>query len=261
MSRRICVYGLPELLDPADLRGDAAIAIDVLRATTTIVTAISNGAKAVYPFLEIEETETAARKYAETHPEEPRPVLGGERGGKPISGFDIGNSPLEYTPDKIGGKVVFFTTTNGTRALNRVRGADLIVPGSFLNAGAVVEKLVNRECIHIVCAGTDGSYTEEDMLLAGLFVERFLALDSFELNIEAVTVREKWRENFLANVSAKVLMEIEPIPIKRLCSLLRTSRGGRNLVEIGMEKDVEAASQLDILETVPVLDSITGRIS
>src|SRR5437660_4212565 len=110
--REVYVHLVPQLIDPGRLKGSVAVVIDVLRATTTIVYALGAGCTAVRPCAEIDE----ARALAATLPKRST-LLAGERDGKPIKGFDLGNSPREFTPKKCKGKTVVFTTTNGTRAI------------------------------------------------------------------------------------------------------------------------------------------------
>ena len=98
-------------------------------------------------------------------------MLGGERRGKRIEGFDLGNSPAEYTPEAVGGRRVFITTTNGTRALHHARLARRVVVGAFVNLSAVVASVRDEPRVDILCAGTDGSETREDILAAGAIVE------------------------------------------------------------------------------------------
>ena len=111
LARELSVHLLPELVSAEQLRGGVAVVIDVLRASTTLIQALASGATAVYPVAEVDE----ARELAEAFRGE-RVLLGGERGGRPIPGFDLGNSPCEYTPEVCRGARVIFTTTNGTRA-------------------------------------------------------------------------------------------------------------------------------------------------
>src|SRR5947208_10202296 len=118
MSRPIVAHLLPGLLEPPELRGGVAVVIDVLRATSTIVHALAAGAQALIPCCEIDE----ARRIAATFPPGTA-LLGGERRGVMIPGFDLGNSPGDYTAEVVGGKIVVFTTTNGTGALFRAREA------------------------------------------------------------------------------------------------------------------------------------------
>src|SRR5665213_3819499 len=155
-----------------DLRGTACVVFDILRATSTFVTALQNGAKAIIPVseiaeaLEIKKAESGKRK-AETI------LLGGERNGVRISAdgidFDLGNSPREYTPGKVRGKTIISTTTNGTRALRTCSGAKTVLAASFVNLGATAEFLRREKFadILLVCAGTGENAALEDTLAAG----------------------------------------------------------------------------------------------
>jgi 2-phosphosulfolactate phosphatase len=108
---QLSVHNLPSQVAAADLTGSTVIVIDMLRASSTICRALASGAKCVVPLLEIEETLQLGAQLGREYV-----VLGGERGGTTIDGFDVGNSPNEYTPERVAGKMVLFTTTNGTRA-------------------------------------------------------------------------------------------------------------------------------------------------
>jgi len=121
--------------------GGIAVVIDVLRASTTIVTALAHGAAAVAPRRSIEEALAAAA-------DRPGAVLGGERGGVMIAGFDLGNSPLEYAPDRVAGRPVVITTTNGTAALAVCRDAAEVLVGAIVNRTAVAATAVKgiRAC-------------------------------------------------------------------------------------------------------------------
>ena len=221
------------------------VVIDVLRATTTIIHALAAGAKEVVPLLEVEEAQELARKLA------PSAVLGGERGGKRIAGFDLGNSPLEYTPVIVGGKTLVFTTTNGTRAMLRCRQARRILIAGFVNFSAVCRELAEEDVIEIVCAGTDGHVTREDTLLAGAIVEDSRSLRSGGLfcNDQAEIAADAWR------TAVGTLSGRNP-----LAAALRESRGGRNLIEIGQENDIDIAAQIDRFDIVPELDIAAWRI-
>ncbi len=237
MTRRLDVYALPVLAQELPARG-VSVAIDVLRATTTITTALANGARRVLPFETVEETFAAKKAILERRPDDADSILlGGERGGLPIEKFDLGNSPDLYGPETVGGKTVLFTTTNGTKAILRCRG--VVYLAAFVNADAVVQKLLAdeaREQISLVCAGTNGQYTEEDLLLAGLIADRLtLSASDFELNVQAEVVREQWRVNRR----------------RPLVELLKESRGGQNLKRIKLVKDVADAAKLDSLDVVP----------
>jgi hypothetical protein len=139
LARLIDVYLLPTLVErPQELAGKAVVVIDVLRATTTIIHALAAGAAEVTVCQEVDE----ALRLAASRPQ--RAVLGGERGGLPIAGFDLGNSPTAYSRERVAGREVIFTTTNGTRAMARCSAARRILIGAFVNFSAMeMEKLVS----------------------------------------------------------------------------------------------------------------------
>ncbi len=234
--KEINVYALPELAFELPLDG-VSVAIDVLRATTTITTALAFGASRVLPFETVEETFAAKKAIAARRPEEASSVLlGGERGGLPIPGFDLGNSPDLYVPSTVANKTILFTTTNGTRAILSCRG--VVLAASFLNAEAVVARLLRegKSPISLVCAGTDGQYTEEDLALAGLIVDRLTLREvGFQLNVQAEVAREQWRQR-------------RETP---LVEILKSSRGGQNLKRVKLTKDIVDAAKLDSLDVVP----------
>ena len=149
---------VPTLVEPEQLCGRVAIVIDVLRATTTIIHALAAGAECVIPCLEVEEARQTARKIG------PSALLGGERGGVRIDGFDFGNSPTEYVSEKIAGRTIVFSTTNGTRAMLHCRQAAQILIGAFVNRAAVV-RAVNTG-ISAVIDG-DGAIREPDIFIDG----------------------------------------------------------------------------------------------
>jgi len=156
-----------------DLHETLCVVFDVLRATSAFVTALHNGAKAIIPASEISEALAIRGK-------QPDVLLGGERDGVKIrasqtggTDFDLGNSPREYTPEKVRGKTIVSTTTNGTRALRACAGAKAVLASSFLNLGATAEfikKLQPAEVL-LVCAGTRENRADEDVLAAGALCE------------------------------------------------------------------------------------------
>jgi 2-phosphosulfolactate phosphatase len=156
-----------------DLRDTVCVVLDVLRATSTFVTALHNGAKAVIPVGEIQEALAIRQR-------QPDVLLGGERDGvrirAPQTGgidFDLGNSPREYTPEKVRGKTIVSTTTNGTRALRACAGAKTTLAAAFLNLSATAKFIRQLEAAQIllVCAGTRQNMADEDVLAAGALCE------------------------------------------------------------------------------------------
>nr|WP_123784846.1 2-phosphosulfolactate phosphatase [Pirellula staleyi] len=238
MSRRVVVHLLPSQATTPITAGKTVAVIDVLRATTTIVTAMAAGAARVVPLLEVDEARARAAAIGESA------LLGGERHGKRIDGFHFGNSPAEYTRDKLAGKTLVFTTTNGTRAMLAARQAREIYVASFVNFSAICRELAEREEVHILCAGTDGEVTREDTLLAGAIADDAVASDpATQLNDEAEIAADAWRAA-VTNLSGRVA----------LAQAMRQSRGGRNLIEIGHEHDIDLAAEIDRFDLTPRLD-------
>ncbi len=242
--REIHVYPLPSMAEKHFVLGSAAVVIDVLRATSVVVSALHSGVKEIFPVLEIEDALRLKRELLQQS--SAKILLGGERKGVPITGFDLGNSPQDYTPERVGGATLIFTTTNGTMAMHAARPARKIYCAAFLNARAVVEKLACEMKISIFCAGTDGFETEEDVLLAGCLVSRLMSQDErCRLNSFAEMVAEQWKA----------------VGNGELAGLLRQSRGGRNLIALGLAADIEAAAQIDLMDIMPELEPETMRIT
>lgn len=240
MPLSVFVHLLPRLIESDALAGGVAVVIDILRASTTIVHALASGAAEIWPCQSIEE----ARRVAEGIPRD-SVLLGGERGGERIEGFDLGNSPLEYGSDRVTGKTVVFTTTNGTRALQRCRTADRVFIGAFVNQSALVRVLKRDERpVHLVCAGTDGQLTAEDILFAGVVAS--------QLTGRSADVQTQMAIDFARARSVDEATFGETI---------RSSRGGQNLLRLGMEADVERASQRDLFNLVPEWDGESNRIT
>jgi 2-phosphosulfolactate phosphatase len=249
---KLRVHKLPHYVSADELAGSAVVVIDALRATSTICQALSAGATDVVPFLEVSEALAAAEKVGRADL-----VLGGERGGKRIEGFDLGNSPAEYTPQAVGGQRVFMTTTNGTRALGHARQAARVILASLLNLSAVVESVKDERRVDILCAGTGGHATGEDILAAGAIVDRLCSMPGakWRLNESAAAARQEWQWLVAgAKTDGRSLSE-------QLAIDLRDTSGGHNLVEIGLEQDVVDCAQIDRLRIVPELDVRAWRIT
>jgi len=242
-TRQLEVYLLPNLTSSTDWKGTTAVVIDVLRATTTITHALASGAKCVIPCLTIDDARDQADQIAGS-------LLGGEREGKKIIGFDLGNSPGEYTPEMVAGKTILFTTTNGTKAMQTCRQAEQILVAAFVNLSAVCSLLSDCQKVVLVCAGTGGEITREDVLLAGAIVDLLANTPGAEiqLNDQALIAADAWQQ-------AKT-----GLTATSLVSKLRTSQGGRNVLEIGLEHDIQVAATLDKFDIVPVLNPTTWEI-
>ncbi|NCX98071.1 MAG: 2-phosphosulfolactate phosphatase [Planctomycetia bacterium] len=235
-------------MPPGATAGGIAVVIDVLRASTTIVTALAHGAALVLPRRSLEEARAAAAA-------RPGAVLGGERGGVRIEGFELGNSPAEYTADRVAGRPVVITTTNGTAALAACHEAVEVLVGAIVNRTAVTATArrlaAERGCdaIHLVCAGTDGHVTGEDVLAAGAILDA--AGGDAQLDEAAAAARERFRALAAAGRGG-----LEG----RIATAFRTCLGGENLIALGMESDLPLAAAIDSLALVPRLDRRVGAL-
>lgn len=226
---------------PNDLRNTAVVVMDVLRATTTIVYALQNGANAIIPCEEPEDALALRERLGNDGV-----VLGGERDSVRIPGFDLDNSPLSYTRDSIGGKTVVFTTTNGTRALRRAMhgSAAAILCGAFSNLSAVVEQLLQMDAASVLlaCAGTEGKAALEDLLLAGAITTRL-----------AAAIR-----NLQLNDAARTAILAFQCAAHDLPANLASSDHAQALTRAGFQDDILLAAQRDSATVVPIVRD--GRI-
>jgi|HubBroStandDraft_6_1064221.scaffolds.fasta_scaffold25232_4 2-phosphosulfolactate phosphatase len=236
------IYALPAQIEPGDLAGGVAVVIDVLRASTTIIVALANGAARVLPCGHVE---TARRLAAEDTTG--NTLTGGERGGVKIEGFDLDNSPSSYSRERVAGKTIAFTTTNGTAALLKTEGAVRVLIGTFVNRKAVVETLrADGRPVHLICAGTDGRLTSEDLLGAAAIAAGLARFDDVEMWDDSTKgAAENWPEGISSNL---------------LIDSLRRSSGGRNLGELGFDQDIVRAAKVDSISVVPEYSSITRAI-
>lgn len=204
----------------------------MLRASTTIVAALAAGCAAVVPVSGVEEARRRAAGLA------PAPVLlAGERRGQPLAGFDLGNSPLEFTPERVAGRTILLTTSNGTRALLAVRTAAAVGVAALVNrrAAAAWAAAGGRDVV-VVCAGERGAVSLEDHVCAGLLVEALAgagpAARPTAAAAQARTLAGRYRDDVAA--------------------LARDSGWARHLAAGGRAADVAACLVLDRSDLVPV---------
>ncbi len=238
MAQQVNVSFLPTLVPAEQFRSKTAVVIDVLRASTTIVTAVAHGAQEVVPCVEIEEAVRIARTIDGS-------LLGGERQGLRIDGFDLGNSPDDYAPHVVAGKSVIFTTTNGTRAMQHCRLASDILIGAFVNLSALCQAVASVPQLELLCAGTAGQVTREDVLFAGAVVTELRAAarpSTLQLNDQAHIATAAWQEVKQHVASGGLLADC-----------LAESHGGRNLIRSEQHRDIETAAAVSRFECVPQL--------
>ncbi|WP_159882216.1 2-phosphosulfolactate phosphatase [Paenibacillus puerhi] len=230
-----------------DLQHKTVIVIDVLRATSTILKAIDSGCMQLIPVETVNQAKNMQR---------PGELLGGERFCKKIPGFDFGNSPLEYTSDRVEGKSIILTTTNGTRAIQKSSKAAHVLIGSLLNARTCARKAAAlSEDVVILCAGTQDMFALEDGLCAGLIVEELLKLEadgwprrSSAAGTDAVTIDDFGLSMLLAYRHARDNLE----------EALLSSSNGKRLKKIGFHEDIVYCAQVNVLEYAPIVRN--GRL-
>lgn len=215
------------------LKSSYTIVIDLLRATSVMIWAISNGAKRIIPVESVDE----ARLFKSLDEDV---LLGGERGGVKIEGFDLDNSPLSYKKEIVSGKTIIMTTTNGTRALKKAAPAKRVFLGSLINARKTAEYIIkeakqhNITAVSIVCAGTEEKFTLEDILCAGYFVHLF------KENLEDVFLDD------LSLASQVIYKKFENDPHE----ILKYSYHYNNLKKLGFDADLEFCLKKDFVDCV-----------
>ncbi|MBW4519104.1 MAG: 2-phosphosulfolactate phosphatase family protein [Scytolyngbya sp. HA4215-MV1] len=233
---KLFVYHTPELT-PENTLPNCAIAVDVLRATSTMVTALAAGAEAVQVFSDLDQLLQVSEAWA---PE--KRIRAGERGGGKVEGFDFGNSPLDCTPDRVAGCRLFISTTNGTRALTRVQQAETVLAGALINRDAVVQHLLTHhpDSVWIVGSGWEGSFSLEDTVCAGAIAHRLMeklgcGLEELAGNDEvtdAISLYQHWHD--------------------RLLDLFHHASHGKRLLRLNCLDDLKYCAQTDILDVLPI---------
>lgn len=224
------------------------IMIDVLRASSTIANALRNGAKEIIP---VDSIEKAAELYSKLSKE--TRILAGERNGIKPTGFDLGNSPFEFTPDRIKGKTIILTTTNGTKLFQKAKNAKLKIIGSFVNSEAIINficknilKEITPENINIIflCAGNYGQFSYEDTLCAGYMINQLIQ------SISHVEISD-------ASHAAKSLYHQYSDNLKEF---LKTKEHSSYLKTIGFLEDVKFCLELNLCPVVPIIHTYNAQM-
>jgi 2-phosphosulfolactate phosphatase len=216
---------------------ECAIAVDVLRATTTMATVLAAGGEAVQVFSDLDQL----IQVSESWPIEKR-LRAGERGGAKVPDFDLGNSPLDCTPHTVEGKRLFISTTNGTRTLQRIQDAKTVIAAAFINRGAVVKFVLEKqpETVWIVGSGWEGSFSLEDTACAGAIAHAILQTTNLSADeiagndevINAIALYSQWQDNLL--------------------ELFHHASHGKRLLRLECHEDLKYCSQSDTLDVLPI---------
>lgn len=233
---KLFIYHTPELT-PTDKTPDCAIVVDVLRATSTIATVLASGGEAVQAFSNLDQLIAVSENW----PPEKR-LRAGERGGAKVTGFELGNSPLDCTPEVVKGRRLFISTTNGTRALQRVQDSPIVLAAALINRAAVVKFLLEKkpEIVWIVGSGWEGSFSLEDTVCAGAIAHSLLAqcqISPAELAgndevIGAIALYAQWQNDLLG--------------------LFHHASHGQRLLRLESHEDLKYCAQTDILDVLPI---------
>ncbi|BAY48433.1 2-phosphosulfolactate phosphatase [Scytonema sp. HK-05] len=233
---KLFVYHTPELT-PTDKVPDCAIAVDVLRATTTMATVLAAGGEAVQVFSDLDKLMEESEKWSAE-----KRLRAGERGGAKVSGFELGNSPLDCTKELVQGRRLFISTTNGTRALQRIQYAKAVLAAAFVNRAAVVQYVLQKqpETVWIVGSGWEGSFSLEDTACAGAIAHSVVQQTNFPLDdlagndevIDAIALYSQWQDNLLG--------------------LFHLASHGKRLLRLNCHEDLKYCSQTDILDVLPI---------
>ena len=230
---KISVYYTPEST-PDNIVPDCAVVIDVLRATSTIATALNNGAKSVKAFSDLDLLFTESEQLSPS-----ARLRLGERGGKKVDFCDLGNSPLDCSSELVTDKQLFISTTNGTRALQRVESASVLITAAMINYAAVVNYLqANQpETVWLLGSGWEGGYSVEDTVCAGA-----IAFDLVDLS----------NPNIIGNDEVLASISLYQQWQNNLVDLFRLSSHGQRLLRLNLDEDLKYCAQENIISTLPI---------
>jgi 2-phosphosulfolactate phosphatase len=233
------LYFTPAGINGDQISGKTSVVIDILRATTVAAVALHNGARDIIPMASIGDASSMKQKLDHSSV-----ILGGERHGQKVEGFDLGNSPFEYSPNVVENKSIILASTNGSGALIRGSEAKTCFSCAFINISAIFEKVIDqKEDIAIICAGNKGGFSLEDALCGGMLVYKLkLADKGFEPE----------------NDAAWIAMGLYEKHKDDLAGALRESDHGKFLVKLGFEQDIAFCAKEDHLNVAPLWQS--GRL-
>lgn len=234
---KINVHLTPAIVDELWFSGKTTVVIDVLRATSTIVTALNNGAKEVIPVASVEfAVKVSGGMFGGLT------LIGGERNTKKIEGFALGNSPFEYTPKIVNGKSIILYTTNGTKAIVKAKFSKHLFICSFLNLTPIAKKIVEmKHDVEIVCAGRNNSFSLEDSYCSGKLITEICKLT----------------EETQLNDTSKASVALSKSFGKSLSKMLGETEHGKLLIENGFEEDIKYCSKINTIEKIP---HFTGNV-
>lgn len=231
---QVTVHLTPAHLDEMQLKDKNIVIIDVLRASTSIATALQNGAKEIIPVNSVENAvKISGSLYGDVT------LRAGERNSKMIEGFNLGNSPLEYTEPIVKGKSIIFMTMNGSVAIVKGKHAKNLVVAGFINVSVVVDFLIKlQEDFVIICAGMENNFCIEDAVCAGKILNKLEKGSEAELVLDDAGVTSLMLEKNFG---------------KNILKMLKSADHGKYLAEIGFADDLKVCSAVDSIDVLPFL--------
>lgn len=223
-------------IQAAKIANRVAVIIDVWRASTSIITALANGCAGIIPDGEVESAKERARGFSPD-----AILLGGERNELPIPGFDLSNSPLDYTVDRVKDRRIIFTSSNGAKLFKMAVGASRVIVAGFLNVSAVSDfVLSSHQDIAILCAGKNDQFGLEDAVCGGMIIDQITKQAAHRMEI-------KLNDGALA---ARILYDHYAT---NLSAMIEQSVHGKRLLEIGQQQDLLISLAVDSRKIVPIL--------
>ena len=222
---KIDLFFTPNAMEGAHVADRTVVVIDVIRATSTMTVALANGARAIYPACSAEEAIRLASSLGREDC-----LLCGERRGLKVEGFDLGNSPYEFTADRVRGKKLVMSTTNGTRAFLAAEGAAKVVAMSFLNLTAVADSVGGGEELVVICAGKEGRFSLDDAVCAGHLLTKLAGVRDTGAGLDDG-----------ARAAIRFAHAFEPDE-----PFLRSTAAGMALLDVGLEGDLSICAQGDL---------------
>jgi len=238
---RVELHFTPHQIDELTLREKTVVTVDVLRASTTIITALSHGAKEIIPVATVESAvKIGGNLFGDVT------LRGGERNGRIIEGFNLGNSPLEYTEERVKGKSIVFSSTNGSLAMSRARYAKELAVLGFVNMSTVVEFLRQQpRDFFVLCAGNNGMFSMEDSVCAGMLIHRLSDAKGTGLELSD---------------GARAALTLYKGVGRSLVKMIKSSDHGTFLESIGFGADLPVCAGVDTIPVLPLLDGNVIRL-
>ncbi|MED5578617.1 MAG: 2-phosphosulfolactate phosphatase [Nitrospinota bacterium] len=216
--------------------------VDVLRATTTIISSLHNGCSEIYPVASRNAAIVKTRELKKKHINK-KILLAGEKNGKAIKGFDLGNSPSNFKREIVRNKIIIMSTSNGTKAINAVKKQENVFLFSLANLSAVAKSIISpiikNHNLLVVCSGSERKYCEEDSITSGLLIQKLISL----LDLE----------QFVCSDSTKACLHIANSYKKNILQAFKNCSWGEHLIQLGLKGDLEFCSKMDWSNVVPKL--------